>query len=248
MKPALKYSLIGAGTLLGLFVAFMAIFLIRSHAESKKMSPLATGVVADGIYAVKDDFVNMYIIKSGDGLIAIDAAIDMKNIKGEMSGAGLDPGRVKAVFLTHTDYDHVGALPLFKNAVVYLSKDEEQMINGKRRRVLFFHNKIAGPYKTLSDKQVVEIGTARVTCIITPGHTPGSACYLVNEKHLFTGDTLSLKDGHVSLFNELFNINSMEQRASWAKIMDLAGAGYIFTAHYGFSNNYRKAFEDVRGK
>ncbi|MGZ5540013.1 MAG: hypothetical protein ACXW1O_08215 [Halobacteriota archaeon] len=42
------------------------------------------------------------------------------------------------MFLTHTDNDHVGGLNLFKNADVYLSIDEEQMINRTTPRFVGF--------------------------------------------------------------------------------------------------------------
>ena len=41
----------------------------------------------------------------------------------------------------------------------------------------------------LKDGDVLVVGDLRIEVIHTPGHTPGSVCYLVNG-HLFTGDTL----------------------------------------------------------
>jgi glyoxylase-like metal-dependent hydrolase (beta-lactamase superfamily II) len=41
----------------------------------------------------------------------------------------------------------------------------------------------------LKDGDVLEVGTLKINVIHTPGHTPGSVCYLVNG-NLFTGDTL----------------------------------------------------------
>jgi len=41
----------------------------------------------------------------------------------------------------------------------------------------------------LKDGNVLELGTLRIEVIHTPGHTPGSVCYLVSG-NLFTGDTL----------------------------------------------------------
>jgi glyoxylase-like metal-dependent hydrolase (beta-lactamase superfamily II) len=41
----------------------------------------------------------------------------------------------------------------------------------------------------LRDGDVLKLGDARVEVIHTPGHTPGSVCFLV-EGNLFTGDTL----------------------------------------------------------
>ena len=43
--------------------------------------------------------------------------------------------------------------------------------------------------KGLKDGDVLEVGTLKIKVLHTPGHTPGSACFLV-DGHLFTGDTL----------------------------------------------------------
>jgi glyoxylase-like metal-dependent hydrolase (beta-lactamase superfamily II) len=41
----------------------------------------------------------------------------------------------------------------------------------------------------LKDGDIIEVGTLKVNVIHTPGHTPGSVCYLVSG-NLFAGDTL----------------------------------------------------------
>ena len=41
----------------------------------------------------------------------------------------------------------------------------------------------------LKDEDIVEVGTLNIKVIHTPGHTPGSVCYLV-DGNLFCGDTL----------------------------------------------------------
>ncbi|MEW6428940.1 MAG: MBL fold metallo-hydrolase [Thermodesulfobacteriota bacterium] len=45
----------------------------------------------------------------------------------------------------------------------------------------------------LRDGQVLEVGRLRIQVLHTPGHTPGSVCYLV-AGNLFTGDTLFVGD------------------------------------------------------
>ena len=68
-----------------------------------------------------------------------------------------------------------------------------------------------------------------------PGHTADSVCYLIDDRHLFTGDTLRLHGDEVSLFNSLFNDSDEQQKADIKKLAELSGVQYIFTAHYGFT-------------
>ncbi len=47
-------------------------------------------------------------------------------------------------------------------------------------------------YESLEDGQTIKIGSSslQVVAISTPGHTPGSTCYILDGKVMFTGDTL----------------------------------------------------------
>jgi Zn-dependent hydrolases, including glyoxylases len=225
-------------------VLVIGFLLIRSKlsAETAQMAPLATKPVVDGIFAVQDGTVNMFVIQKADDLIAVDAGMDAAVIAAELKKINIDPDRIKTVFLTHTDRDHVGSLRLYKNAKVYLSTDEEQMVTGKKSRLLFFKNKVDVPYELVKDDQEITVGSIKVRGILTPGHTPGSMCYVIDDAYLFTGDTLSLKDGRVEPFNEFFNMDTETEKKSLSKLINLSGIKYIFTAHYGFSDDFDKAF------
>jgi glyoxylase-like metal-dependent hydrolase (beta-lactamase superfamily II) len=67
---------------------------------------------------------------------------------------------------------------------------------------------------TLKDRDILEVGTLNIEVIHTPGHTPGSVCYLVSE-NLFTGDTLFVgAAGRTDLIGGSLNtlIESIEKR------------------------------------
>ena len=118
MKKKIKIVLIVFGTLVVLCLLFVGGFLYKFNAETKKMYPVETGNIVDSVYAIKDDFVNMFLIKDGNQYIAIDAGKDLDVISTELKKLNIDAEKVEAVFLTHTDMDHVAALPLFKNAKI----------------------------------------------------------------------------------------------------------------------------------
>lgn len=243
MKRTVKISLITVISLLIGIVFISALFILKMKSETSNMKPLKTGELNNGIIAVNDSIVNMYLIKGDDAYIAVDAGNNNGNIKKQLAELKIDPLKVSAVFLTHSDSDHVAALELFKNAVIYISKDEEQMVNGEKARFAIFHNKIKSQYTTLQDGQEVMLPGLIIYCILTPGHTPGSMCYLVNGQYLFTGDTLSLRHGKVDIFNKFFNMDSEKQKEVIKKLARLKGITHMYTAHHGMTDNYSKAFE-----
>jgi glyoxylase-like metal-dependent hydrolase (beta-lactamase superfamily II) len=231
--------------LLAMMIGSFGFLTYKIHREKSGMHALDTQEIIPGIFTIKDDtYMNLYILKKEDTWIAIDAAKNPDAVRNELKKLNIDPWKISAVFLTHSDRDHVGAVKLFKNAVVYIPSAEEQMINGTTRRMLIFNNKLKVAYRLLQDGQEVEIGKIKVQSILTPGHTPGSSCYLVEGKYLFTGDTLALLDGKVGLFNHFFNMDDAAQRASLSKLATLPDVQRVFTAHYGMTDHFRGAFEN----
>jgi hydroxyacylglutathione hydrolase len=243
MRKLLIRISIFLGMAVGLLLIAALFFLFRFVTETKKMSPLPTGKITDGIYAVHNSYVNFYLIQKGDHLIAIDAGVDLKSANHALKKLNLDPQKVAAVFLTHTDSDHVAAIKLFKNAKVYISKDEEQMVNGRTHRQLIFNNTLNCKHELLSDNGVTNIDNIKIQAIATPGHTPGSMSYLVDDQYLFTGDLLSLHHGKVQLFNQYFNMDSETEKKSIQKIKNYPNVKYIITAHYGVTGEPAEALK-----
>jgi glyoxylase-like metal-dependent hydrolase (beta-lactamase superfamily II) len=242
MKRTFKWLIGGLVTVFVLLGLYIGIYLVRAKSEMKKLVPVETKEVVNNIFSIKDTFVNLYLIKDSTQYIAIDAGNDLNAVSGELKKLNIDPEKIIALFLTHTDGDHVAAIKLFKNAKVYLSRPEEQLLNGKKWRFLFFGNKIdTKVYSLIDDQQIITIGNTKIKGILTPGHTPGSMCFLVNDKYLFTGDALSLKNGKIDRFNELFNVDSKMGFESMAKITGIQGVEYIFTAHHGYTDDYKSA-------
>lgn len=228
-----------------IFAAFYGYYGIRAFNETRGMKPANTGEITEGIYTLKDNSQNMYVIKGTEGYIAVDAAMNASIIKRELGKLEIPADQVKAILLTHTDSDHTGSIGLFKNARVYLSDAEEQMIDGTTARSMFiFKNKLDYEYNLLKDGQEIEAAGLKIRCVLTPGHTPGSMSYIINDKYLFTGDTFRLKDGKATVFNEFFNMDSTEEIESIKKLSSLTGIEELFTAHYGSSDDFAATFKD----
>jgi glyoxylase-like metal-dependent hydrolase (beta-lactamase superfamily II) len=245
MNKTLKRILTGVGILVAVFVLIMGGFFLKMKSEIKNMHVTETQEIIPGVFAIKDSFVNMFLINDSTGYVAVDAGSDIKTIRNEMNKLNIDSSKVVALLLTHADGDHTAALSLFKNAKVYMSRDEEQMINGTTAKMMFYHNSIPTKnYTLLEDNKTLTIGSLRVKCIATPGHTPGSMSYLINDSLLFVGDAFGLENGKISKPNSFFSKDMKLAIQSLAKIANLPKASYIFTAHTGFSDNYSNAMTD----
>lgn len=246
MHKKRKILLIAVGIPIVIAAILFISVLLMMRIEISKLTPLATCRLLSNVYAIKNEYVNFYVIGNSDSLIVIDAGINDKLVAQDLKNCGIDPLKVTSVLLTHTDNDHVAAVSLFPNASIYIARQEEQMINGKTKRAFFIRNSLKGHYTLLDDYQTIHTAGNVIKCILTPGHTPGSMCYLVNDSCLFTGDNISLNKGKVQPFTKLFNQNTGLQIKSWSKIADLPEVRYIFTAHHGYSNEYKQSFSQIR--
>ena len=107
-------------------------------------------------------------------------------------------------------------------------------------------NSIPTAYTALSDGEQVAVEGVKIAAIATPGHTPGSMSYLVEGRYLFTGDTLALKDGHVTLFFKAFNMDETAEAASIRKLAAYSHADFLMTAHSGMSSKVAEAFARMK--
>jgi hydroxyacylglutathione hydrolase len=234
MKKTGKRILWSLATIVGLFILGALIFLINFVQSTKAMTPSETGAINDSVWCIKDHFVNAYIFKGRNGYIMIDAGIAKKNINNGLTRLGIKPKKIAAILLTHTDGDHIGSISLFKNAIIYMHHNEVQMINGTTGKFKYSKTKWKyGPYTTLNDKDTLTIDGLKIKILFTPGHTPGSSCYIVGSDYLVSGDNLTIKDGKYEPFTDKFNMNTLQQSESIKTLPDPSTFKYILTGHNG---------------
>jgi glyoxylase-like metal-dependent hydrolase (beta-lactamase superfamily II) len=211
-----------------------------------QLKPLNTGLVVDGVWAVRADTVNFFIAETEDGLACFDTGYRRFLIREELRKLGINRLDVRYVFLTHADIDHTRGLSLFPNAEVYLSHDEKQMITGFRTiRSAVRSPRIRRRYHLLRDGDVVQAGSASITAIETPGHTPGSMAYMLGGRYLFTGDTCKFADGKAYAGSH-YTMDIKRQEESIRKLAKLENIRYVFTAHAGYTADFDGAFGDWR--
>jgi glyoxylase-like metal-dependent hydrolase (beta-lactamase superfamily II) len=234
MNKTLKLSLRISAAIFGLLIIAAVLFFINFRQGIKDMTPAKTGALNDSVYIIKDRFVNAYLFKGNDAYLAVDAGMGAKYFKKEMAKIGIKPEQVKTLLLTHTDSDHTGATGLFTNANIYMHKNEEQMIDGTTGKTKYSKTVWKyGSYVLLSDNDILTIDGLKIKILHTPGHTPGSSCYIIGSEYLVTGDNLTISDGNYMEFIEKFNMNTPEQLESLKTLPDPSSFKYILTGHHG---------------
>ena len=214
----------------------------------KRLQLIPTGRISENVSAIKTGSVNLFIYEKGSDRIAVDSGFGTSILKRELSLLGIDPNEITSLFLTHSDFDHAGGLPVFQNSAIYLSSREEPMITRRvaRKYGVIYNRKISRAYRLLKNNDEVAVGAIKVKAIETPGHTPGSMSFLVNDEFLFVGDAFRLIDGKAHPNSPLYCMDTEQQEESIRKLAKLENIRWLFTAHGGCCNDFRSAMADWR--
>ena len=119
---------------------------------------------------------NVFVIRckaTGDALL-IDAANEHDRLLEICQSLG-----VRSVVETHGHWDHIQAVPALRDA------GYEVAVTAADAGMLPSYDSL------LEDDSIITVGRVRLRTIATPGHTPGSICFRMEDKPvLFSGDTL----------------------------------------------------------
>ena len=132
---------------------------------------------------------NCYLLEDPDAKLCavIDPGDNADGIDREIRKAGLS---LSMILITHGHFDHVLAVPgllaKWPDIPVYVHKQEVNW-EGKGDQYM-----LLGPVpniKTVGEGDVIDFSGHPIQVLHTPGHSPGSVCYLVGDI-LLAGDTL----------------------------------------------------------
>jgi hydroxyacylglutathione hydrolase len=137
---------------------------------------------------------NSYVVACEDTkeAVIIDPGAEAERIYRVVTFQGFT---LKYVLNTHGHIDHVGGVAeiVEKTGVPFLLHEADlYLIEGINCDPLqmFFQVKIPPrPDRFLHDGEMIPVGKLQIRVLHTPGHTPGSVCFLTG-KALFSGDTL----------------------------------------------------------
>src|SRR5437588_3645636 len=117
-----------------------------------------------------------YLIGSNGDAAVVDASLEPQIYHRVADEHGW---RIRTVLETHVHADH-------------LSRARALAADTGARLCLPTTDRVSFEFAPLKDGDTLRVGSAGLRVLHTPGHTPESACYLLNERALFTGDTMFL--------------------------------------------------------
>lgn len=98
----------------------------------------------------------------------------------------------------------------------------------------------------LSDGETLHIGDIKIQCMLVPGHTWGHMVYLIDDKYLFTGDTIWFgADGGYSFISALAEDNKLAVKSLGAleeRLKKMGVRPLFITGHTGWTDNFEFAF------
>jgi hydroxyacylglutathione hydrolase len=200
-----------------------------------------------GARIVADGFSSIAIVPVGEKrVLLVDAGQDTRGeaIRAALSRDGLSPDAVVAVLVTHGHADHTGALKLFPKAEIMALEREVPVVEGREGThgpvTRLFPVSPAGITVTraLHDGDTVTVGDKRVRVFAVPGHTAGSAAYLVDGL-LFVGDSADVtSEGAIQGAPWIFSDSQADNVASLRGLVERLSSGEaavrtIVPAHSG---------------
>ncbi len=139
--------------------------------------------------------VSCFLILDGDEAVLFDTGMGFYSMREVVESITSLP---VSVFQTHAHWDHIGSSHEFASVSIFADPLEQQRLRegytADGQTVLGTPN-----FSTLTDGQMIKRNTFSIQVVHTPGHSPGSVCYLIPEKKLVVAGDLIYK-GPIYLF------------------------------------------------
>lgn len=190
----------------------------------------------------------IYVARTDSGVIVVDLGWTGagRDLRRGLRRVGSEPAEVRAVFLTHSHRDHIRGWRAVPHATFYLSSSEVPHFTGGRAHWDFASRFAAALFPRVypsaedlavhgfrSDTTIV-VGTDTVRAFLLPGHTAGSAAYLLRGV-LFVGDALSYSAlSGIRGASGRYTVDPDANRASLASLRERAKSfhvEWVCTAH-----------------
>ena len=134
---------------------------------------------------------NCYFIYNDSHLIIVDPGNDPELIQQFVTESKRQP---VAILLTHTHYDHIGALEAIRHAYeipVYVSPAENDWLGNPRMNLSAMRQLICQPADQLFEMKEYTLGGMTFRVVPTPGHSIGGVSFVFDsDRFVITGDAL----------------------------------------------------------
>jgi glyoxylase-like metal-dependent hydrolase (beta-lactamase superfamily II) len=224
-------------------------------------------LVGSGQFAISAALdCHVYLIRAGTEYILIDAGAGkfesdsdllVRNIRDE----GIKTDSNFSLFLTHAHSDHAGGGKFLKkklNCTIYANKITADFVSrGRENELGLDFAKRSGFYgddyrfhtyrvdKIIKDGETIVFGNLKIRCLLVPGHSTDSMCYLVEKdgkKILFTGDVVN-HGGKIILLN-CYGFSLKDYRENIKKLSGLS-VDMFFPGHGVFSLENGQSHIDI---
>ena len=169
--------------------------------------------IIPGVHAVPGThFSRIYLIED-DELTLVDTGMPWSagRVVRYIRSIGRSPNELRRILMTHNHPDHTGGAPgiVRRSGAKVVAHQKDTLHQGDSDTLgymgFFSSLSVSVPFlkrvtldRALTEEQIIPVaGGIRV--LHTPGHTPGSVCYMLErEGLLFSGDTIFSEHGRVS--------------------------------------------------
>ena len=187
---------------------------------------------------------NCYLLVSDGEALVVDPSVSVDAI---LRAAKEEGATLVGILLTHGHFDHILSLDSLRASekipAAIHEHDAVMLTDGKKNAFYDFFGQertYKAAEKTLSDGDLLPLGTELITVLHTPGHTGGSVCYLCDGA-LITGDTLfSGTFGRCDLWSG----DAEKMRSSLSRLRSLDSSLVIYPGH-GESARLGDALDEV---
>lgn len=190
-----------------------------------------------------DEETNSFLLLGEKKALLIDAGMGVKNIFDTIKSF---TNKEIIVAITHAHWDHIGDID--KVDYVMINKNEAGWLKKfpiSLKQVRLELLKTSSPFpkgfnvnnykipiqtniKFIEDNDIIDLGSRKIKCIFTPGHSPGhTSFYDLNNHYLFSGDLVY--KGELDCYYD--STNPSQYRDSVHKL-SLYNISYIFGGHH----------------